>query len=395
MNKLSVKDVDLKGKRVFIRVDFNVPLDDDGNVTDTTRIDRALPTIQLAIDQGARVIVASHLGRPKGQVKPEFSLRQVVDTFSDHLGKPVQFCDECVGPKAEKAVAELNAGDVLLLENLRFHKEETANDEAFSRSLASLADVYVNNAFGTAHRAHASIEGITRFISPAVSGFLLQREIEYFNKAMTNPERPLAAILGGAKVSTKFKALEKLIDTCDIMLVGGGMAFTFLKASGYQIGDNILEEEMVDSAKAMMVKAKERGVKLYLPVDFVVADEFNENANTDVVTFQELPKGKPAPDIGPASIELFKLALRPARTIVWNGPMGVFEMAPFAKGTMAIVDAMANSDALTVVGGGDSVTAVNVSGMAEKMDFLSTGGGAFLEMMEGKLLPGIAALTDA
>ena len=394
MKKLSVRDVELKGKRVFIRVDFNVPLD-GGKVSDTTRIEMAIPTIRLAVEQGAKVIVASHLGRPKGEVKAEFSLRQVVDTFSQCLGEPVAFCDECVGPKAEKAVAELNDGEVLLLENLRFHKEESANDEGFAKQLASHADVYVNNAFGTAHRAHASIAGITRFVTPAVSGFLLEREIDYFNRAMTNPDRPLAVIFGGAKVSTKLQALDNLIDKCDIMLIGGGMAFTFLKARGFEIGDNILEEEMIENARAMMAKAKARGVKFYLPVDFVVADAFDEKANTELVTYQELPKGKPAPDIGPASVKLFKLALKPAKTIVWNGPVGVFEMTPFAKGTMAIVDALANSDALTVVGGGDSVTAVNVAGAGDKMDFLSTGGGAFLEMMEGKQLPGIASLSDA
>ncbi len=394
MNKLSIDRVDLKGKRVFIRVDFNVPLN-NGKVTDSTRIKSAIPTIKYAVDKGARVITASHLGRPKGEVKPEYSLKQVAPVFSDLLGKPVSFVEECVGEKAEKAVEALENGDVLLLENLRFHKEERGNDETFARGLASLADVYVNDAFGTAHRAHASIEGITRFISPCVAGFLLQKEIDYFNKSMTNPERPLAAIFGGAKVSTKLHALEHLVDKCDIMLIGGGMTFTFLKNMGYEIGDNILEEDMLDDAGRIMAKAISKGVKFYMPVDFVIADSIDDDVATDIVTFQELPKGKIAPDIGPATIELFKLAIKPAKTIIWNGPEGVFEKKPFAKGTMAIVHALAESDALTIIGGGDSVAAVNMAGVADKIDFMSTGGGAFLELMEGKTLPGLAALTDA
>jgi len=394
MNKLSIDQVDLKGKRVFIRVDFNVPLD-NGTVTDTTRIKSAIPTIRHACDAGAKVIVASHLGRPQGEPKPELSLRQVTGTFSDLLGRPVAVAKDCVGQAAEDAVAALNDGDVVLLENLRYHKQDKMNDPDFARSLASLADLYVNDAFGAAHRAHASTAGITKFVSPCVAGYLLKKEIGYFDKSMTSPERPVAAILGGAKVSSKLGALENLVDRCDIMLIGGAMAFTFLKSHGYSAGPNLLETNMIDEAARIMDKAKAKGVKLYLPVDFVVAESIDDNADTGVVTVQELPEDKIALDIGPASIELFKLALDPARTIIWNGPMGVFEKKPFARGTMALVEKLADSDALTVIAGGDSVAAVNMAGAADRMDFISTGGGAFLELMEGKTLPGLAALTDA
>lgn len=394
MNKLSIDKIDLKSKRVFIRVDFNVPLK-DGKVTDATRITSAMPTIKHAVAAGARVIVASHMGRPKGEPKPEYSLRQVVDTFSEILGKPVAFAEDCVGDVAEAAVAAMNDGDVLLLENLRYHAEEEKNDEAFAKKLASLADVYVNDAFGAAHRAHASIEGITRYVSPSVSGFLLKKEIDYFNRAIAEPKRPMAAILGGAKVSTKIGAFENLVDKCDIMLVGGGMAFTFLKSMGYEIGSNILEKDMIEAAGRIMKKARDKGVKFYLPVDFLVAPAIEEGAATEAVTFQELPGDKVAPDIGPATIELYRLALKPAATIVWNGPMGVFEIPEFARGTNEMIETLSGHPALTVIGGGDSVLAVNMAGAGGKMDFMSTGGGAFLEMMEGKTLPGLAALTDA
>lgn len=394
MNKLSIDQVSLEGKRVFIRVDFNVPLE-NGKVSDDTRIRKAIPTIRYAVDHGAKVIVASHLGRPKGEVKPEYSLKTVASVFSELLGAPVFFVEECIGDIARNAVDTLNDGDVLLLENLRFHKEETENDKDFAKDLASLADIYVNDAFGTAHRAHASTEGITKFIETCVAGFLMKSEIDYFNKTMTHPERPLAAIFGGAKVSTKLHALEHLVDKCDIMLIGGGMTFTFLKYMGFEVGDNILEEDMIDEAGKIMAKARSKGVRFYLPVDFVIADTIDDDAPIDHVTFQELPKGKIAPDIGLATIELFKLAIKNAKTIIWNGPEGVFEKKPFAKGTMAIVHALAESDALTVVGGGDSIKAVNMAGVADKIDFMSTGGGAFLELMEGKTLPGLAALTDA
>ncbi len=393
MNKLSVDQVELKGKRVFIRVDFNVPLE-KGWVTDVTRIDAALPTIEYAVKEGARVIVASHLGRPKGKVSPEFSLRQVAPAFSERLGRKVNFVEDCVGDKVKKAVNSLGDGDVLLLENLRFHPEEEKNGEEFARALASLCDVYVNDAFGTAHRAHASTAGITQFVDQSAAGYLLKAEIEYFNRSLSNPERPLAVVIGGAKVSTKLTVLNHLIDKCDIMVIGGAMAFTFLKAMGMEIGGNILEEEMIDNVNGVMEKAKKKGVKLYLPVDFIVAESIDSHEVTDVVTSQELPKGLVAPDIGPASAELFVLALKPARTIIWNGPMGVFENPHFATGTLAVAKAMAKSTALTIIGGGDSVKAVNKAGLSGKMSHISTGGGAFLELLEGKTLPGLSALTD-
>jgi phosphoglycerate kinase len=392
MEKLSIDEIGLKGKRVFIRVDFNVPLE-NGQVTDETRIREAIPTIKYAAEKGARVVVASHLGRPKG-VTPEFTLKQVIATFSRLLGKPVAFAEDCVGDKAESAVSALKEGEVLLLENLRFYKEEEKNDGEFSKKLARLADVYVNDAFGTAHRAHCSTEGITRFVRPAVAGFLMKKEIEYFNKSMTRPEHPLAVVLGGAKASTKLAVIEHLLDKCDIMVIGGGMAFTFLKALGLEVGKNILEADMVGKVADVMAKARQKGVKLYLPVDFVVAEKIEDGIPVELVTSQDLPADKVAPDIGPATIALFNLALKPAKTIIWNGPMGVFEKKAFSAGTMAMAHFIADSGALTVVGGGDSVTAVDEAGLAEKMSFISTGGGAFLELLEGKTLPGLAALTD-
>ncbi|MBI5814990.1 MAG: phosphoglycerate kinase [Nitrospinae bacterium] len=392
MDKLSIEDVELKGRKVFIRVDFNVPVE-NGKVTDDTRIREAVSTIKYAADKGARVIVASHLGRPKG-VTPEFTLRQTLDTFQKLLGKSVAFAEDCVGEKAESAVAALKGGDVLLLENVRYYKEEKKNDEGFSKKLAALADVYVNDAFGTAHRAHCSTEGITRFVKTSVAGFLMKKEIDYFNKSMTHPERPLAVVLGGAKASTKLPVIENLLEKCDIMIIGGGMAFTFLKALGREVGKNILEADMVDKVTEVMMKAKQKGVKFYLPVDFVTGSTIKDSAKEDVVTAQELSADKVAPDIGPATILLFAEALKPARTIIWNGPMGVFENKAFSEGTMAMARAMAESGALTVVGGGDSVTAVNEAGLANRMSFISTGGGAFLELLEGKTLPGIAALND-
>ncbi len=394
MNKLSIDQIDLAGKRVFIRVDFNVPLD-NGAVSDDTRIRAAIPTIRYAIDAGAKVIVASHLGRPKGEVKPQFSLRQIIDTVSAALGAPVAFVDDCVGEKATSAAAKLKYGEVLLLENVRFHKEETENDKDFAASLASLADVYVNDAFGTAHRAHASTEGVAHILNPAVAGFLLKKEIDYFNKTMVAPQRPLAVILGGAKVSTKLSVVGTLVDKCDILMIGGAMAFTFLKALNFDMGRNIVEEDMVEKIMGIMAKSRRRKQKLYLPVDFIVTDSIDSGVAKDVVTRQDLTKDMIAADIGPATTELFKLGLKTARTIAWNGPMGVFEKPAFAGGTIGVAEAMAKSEALTVVGGGDSVTAVNKAGLADSIDFISTGGGAFLEMMEGKTLPGIAALTDA
>jgi len=392
MNKLSVDQVDLSGKRVFIRVDFNVPFE-NGKITDDTRIVSSLPTIHHAMKAGAKVIVASHMGRPKGRPDPEFSLKPVVPLFSKLLGAPVAFAEDCVGDAALAAVNALKPGGVVLLENLRFHKEEEKNEEGFAKKLAALCDVYVNDAFGTAHRAHASTEGMTRFVKPAVSGFLMKKEIEYFNRSLADPERPLAALLGGAKVSTKLSVLENLLDKCDIMLIGGGMAFTFLKKLGHEIGGNILEPDMLDAAGRVMEKAKAKGVTFLLPEDFVVAESLDapQGRVTDV---HHLDGKTIAPDIGPATIEMFKKELGRAKTIIWNGPMGVFEKKQFAAGTMAMVEALAASPALTVVGGGDSVLAINMAGVADRIDFMSTGGGAFLELMEGKTLPGLAALTD-
>ncbi|MDH4182674.1 MAG: phosphoglycerate kinase [Nitrospinota bacterium] len=394
MKKVVIDQLDLKGKRVFIRVDFNVPLE-GGKVADTTRIEQALPTIRHAVYNDAKVIVASHMGRPKGGPDPKASMRQTLDVFKTMLGRPVAFAEDCVGEKAEAAVAALQDGQILLLENLRFHKEEEKNDAEFSQKLAKLADVYVNDAFGTAHRAHCSTVGMTKFVKTCAAGFLMQKEIEYFTKALTNPSRPLAAILGGAKVSSKIYALENLVEKCDIMIIGGGMAFTFLKARGLEIGDNILEPDMIEGAKKVLDKARQRGVKFYMPVDFVVSDNMEEAVKTSLVTFHDLPKGKIAPDIGPASVSLFDTALKGAATIVWNGPMGVFEKKAFAAGTMGLIETLKKSKALTVVGGGDSALAVNMAGAAGDMDFISTGGGAFLELLEGKTLPGLAALPDA
>lgn len=393
MNKLSLDQVNLSGKRVFIRVDFNVPFE-NGHITDDTRIVSSLPTIRHAMKAGAKVIVASHMGRPKGKPDPQFSLKPVVPLFSKLLGAPVAFAEDCVGETALAAVNTLAPGGVVLLENLRFHKEEEKNDEGFAKKLAELCDVYVNDAFGSAHRAHASTEGMTRFVKPAVSGFLMKKEIEYFNRSLADPQRPLAALLGGAKVSTKLSVLENLLDKCDIMLIGGGMAFTFLKKLGHEIGGNILEPDMLDAAGRIMEKAKAKGVTFLLPEDFVVAESLDA-AQGRVTDVHHLDGKTIAPDIGPATIEMFKKELGRAKTIIWNGPMGVFEKKQFSAGTMAMVEALAASPALTVVGGGDSVLAINMAGAADRIDFMSTGGGAFLELMEGKTLPGLAALTDA
>ncbi|HEX8949321.1 MAG TPA: phosphoglycerate kinase [Dissulfurispiraceae bacterium] len=393
LGKLTIEDIPIKGKRVFVRVDFNVPLDDNLVITDDSRIRSTLPTINYAIDEGAKVVLASHLGRPKGKVEPRFSLAPVVKRLQRLLNKEVLFAPDCVGPQAETLVAKMKEGDVLLLENLRFHPEEEKNDEAFARALAKLADYYVNDAFGAAHRAHASTVGIAKFL-PAAAGFLMKKEIEYLKGMVENPVRPFVAILGGAKVSGKIGVLENLADKVDKVIVGGGMAYTFIKAMGYEIGDSLVESEMMDLAQSIMAKLKANNVKFYLPVDSVIAQSLEHGAETKIVTTQEIRKGWRALDIGPASLKLFSEAIQDAKTIIWNGPMGVFEIDAFSRGTFAVARAIADAYALTIVGGGDTDYAVHRAGVSDAITFISTGGGASLQLLEGKDLPGISALTD-
>jgi phosphoglycerate kinase len=393
MAKATVRDIDVKGKRVLVRVDFNVPLDAERNITDDTRIRAALPTIKYLLERGARVILASHLGRPKGQRKEEFSLAPVARRLEELLGQPVSKLDDCVGPQVEAGVRAMKDGDVILLENLRFYKEEEANDEGFAKALASLADTYVNDAFGAAHRAHASTAGVAEFV-PGVAGFLMEKEIEVMGKALSVPERPFVAILGGAKVKDKVGVISNLIEKVDSLIVGGGMAYTFLKAQGLEIGKSIVDEEKLDLAKELMEKAKAKGVKFLLPVDVIVADKFAEDADIKVVDVNEIPSDWQALDIGPKTREAFAREIADAKTVVWNGPMGVFEMKPFAEGTRRIAKALADSRAVTIVGGGDSAAAISEMGFADKMTHVSTGGGASLEFLEGKVLPGVAALKD-
>jgi len=393
-NKLSIADLDLKGKRVFIRVDFNVPLDEKQNVTDDTRIVAALPTINKAREMGAKVILASHLGRPKGQVNPKYSLKPVAERLQAIINLPVAFAPDCIGSEVEKMVGDMKDGDILLLENLRFHKEEEKNNEEFSKSLARLCDVYINDAFGTAHRAHSSTAGITNYVSTSAAGYLLKKEVDYLKGAVENPVRPFVAIIGGAKVSGKIAVLENLADKVDKVIVGGGMANTFFKAMGYEVGGSLCEDEMLQTANNIIAKFKQNNVKFYLPVDCVIAQEADEKAITKIVPLQEVPAGWKILDIGPASSRLFQEALTDAKTIVWNGPMGLFEMDPFSRGTFALAQAVANTHGLTIIGGGDSVLAVNRAGVAQDVSFISTGGGASLELLEGKNLPGVAALTN-
>lgn len=389
MNKKTVCDVNVRDKRVLVRVDFNVPLA-EGKVTDDTRIRAALPTIRYLIDQGARVILMSHLGRPKGQVKEELRLAPVAARLSELLGQPVLTADDCVGPQVQAKVEGLKPGQVLLLENTRFHEEETKNDPEFARELASLGDVFVNDAFGAVHRAHASTEGIAHYL-PAVAGFLLEKEITFLGKALESPERPFAAILGGAKISDKIGVIENLLGKVDVLLIGGGMANTFFKAQGYEVGESLVEDESLDTARDMLARA---GGKLVLPVDAVVADAFSADAQSKVVEVNAVPAGWRILDIGPKTVDLFKEKLAGAKTVVWNGPMGVFEFPRFATGTVEIAKAVADLEAMTIIGGGDSVAAVEQAGLADKMSHISTGGGASLEFLEGKVLPGIAALAD-
>ena len=393
-HKQTIEDLDLRGKRVFIRADFNVPLDENHTITDDTRIRSTLPTINRAIDEGARVILASHLGRPADQQDKRLSLAPVAKRLQRFLKKDVRFVPDCIGPEVETAVAQMRDGDVVLLENLRFHHEEEANDEAFAQALARLADVYVNDAFGAVHRSHASITGIPKFVKAAAAGFLLNKEIEYLEGAVANPTRPFVAVLGGAKVSGKLGVINNLQKKVDKVIIGGGMAFTFLKAYGLEVGTSLVEENMLDVALKMHEFARGSGVKFYLPVDCVVATSKDPGAETKIVPVQEIPKGWIALDIGPASVRLFTEALANAKTILWNGPMGVFEMDAYSRGTFAVAHAVANAYALTIVGGGDTALAVHRAGESENISFISTGGGAALQLLEGKPLPGLVALPN-
>jgi phosphoglycerate kinase len=389
MNKKTVKDIDLKGKRVFMRVDFNVPMA-DGKVTDDKRIKASLPTIQYVLDQGASLLLASHLGRPKGGPAPEFSLRAASEVLASLLGVPVKMAPAAVGPEVEAMAKDLKPGEVILLENTRFHKGEEKNDLELAKQMAALADVYVNDAFGSAHRAHSSTEGIARYL-PAVSGFLMEQELEYLGRAVADPEHPYIAILGGAKISDKIMVVETLLSKADKLIIGGGMANTFLAAQGINMQDSLVEEASFETAKTLMAKW---GEKIILPVDAVIADKFDADANSQVVDVDQIPAGWRMLDVGPKTLELYQRELRGAKLIVWNGPVGVFEMPKFAEGTFALARMLADSGATTVIGGGDSASAVKKAGLAKQMTHVSTGGGASLEFLEGKELPGVAALMD-
>lgn len=395
LNKKTVDDLHVKGKNVLVRCDFNVPLK-DGVITDENRITAALPTIKKLMNDGGRVILCSHMGKPKGVVKKELSLKPVAERLSVLLGKEVKFAadDTVVGENAKKAAAEMKDGDVILLENTRFRAEETKNEDNFSKELASLADIYVDDAFGSSHRAHCSTEGVTKFVKESAVGYLMEKEIEYLGNAVNNPVRPFAAILGGAKVKDKINVINNLLEKVDILIIGGGMAYTFLKAKGYEIGKSLLDEENIEFAKEMMKKAEEKKVQFLLPVDTVIVKEFDNDAESKIVDSDAIPAEWEGVDIGPKTRELFAQALKNAKTVVWNGPMGVFEMPNFAKGTVAVAQALADLDATTIIGGGDSAAAVNQLGFGSKMSHISTGGGASLEFLEGKELPGVAAVDD-
>jgi len=392
MAKKTVQDIEPTGKRVLVRVDFNVPIV-EGKISDNTRLVASLPTIRYLTDKGAKVILCSHLGRPDGQVNPKYSLKPVAAALADLLGRPVAFANECIGPEAEAAVAKLQPGEILLLENLRFHAEEEKNDPEFSKKLASLADIYVNDAFGTAHRAHASTVGVTKFL-PSAAGFLMGKELDFLGGALDNPKRPFVAILGGAKVVDKIPVIEHLLTKVDILLLGGGMAYTFLAAEGMEVGKSLLDKERIPLAKELLARAKSSNVTLALPLDIVVTPELKEEAPRKVVDRSEIPADWMGADIGPDTVRLFSSYICKAKTVVWNGPMGVFEIPPLAAGTLGIARAMADSHATTIVGGGDSAAAVQQMGLAERMTHISTGGGASLEFLEGKVLPGVAALQD-
>jgi len=397
MNKLTINDIDLKNKKVLVRVDFNVPLDDNLNITDDIRITSSLPTIKKIISDGGMAILMSHLGRPKGKPNPKYSLKPAALRLSQLLGKEVKLAPDCIGNEVKAMVNAMKPGDVILLENLRFHEEEEKNNPEFAKQLADLGDVYVNDAFGSAHRAHASTEGLTKFISVSVAGYLMQKELDYLGGAIDNPKRPYLAILGGAKISGKIDVILNLFTKVDSMIIGGGMAYTFYKAEGKEIGTSLLEAEKIDIAKQVLEKAKTSKMKLIFPVDVVVAKEFNNDSPSEVVSIDKMPSDKMGLDIGPESIKLFREEILKSKTIVWNGPMGVFEMDNFAKGTDAVAEALVEATgkgAITVIGGGDSAAAIAKAGLADKVSHVSTGGGASLEFLEGKILPGVAALTD-
>ncbi len=394
LTKQTIDQLDLRNKRVIIRVDFNVPLDDVSQITDDSRIRAALPTINHVIDEGGSVVLCSHLGRPKGKVCPELSLAPVAKRLQRLMGKPVLFANDCIGPDVQSLVSQMKVGDVLLLENLRFHPGEEANDEAFASQLASLGNVYINEAFGTAHRSHASTIGIPKFVKIAAAGYLMKREVESLEGAVENPTRPFVAILGGAKVSGKIGVIENLGKRVDKVIIGGGMAYTFIKAMGMGIGNSLVEDDMLDFAKGIQEHAMSRGVKFYLPVDCVVTESPDSETATKIVPMQEIPDGWYGMDIGPASVKLFSEAVQNAKTILWNGPMGVFERDAFSRGTFALAHAVANAYAKTIVGGGDTALAVHRAGESESMSFISTGGGAALQLLEGKHMPGLAALPD-
>ena len=397
MKKLSINDLNLKDKKVLVRVDFNVPLDENLNVTDDIRIVSSLPTIKKIISDGGKAILMSHLGRPKGKVNPKYSLKPAAEKLAELLGKNVILAPDCIGEEVKKIVNSMKPGDVVLLENLRFHQEEEKNDAGFAKQLSELGDIYINDAFGSAHRAHASTEGVTKYINQCAAGYLMQKELEYLGGAVSFPKKPYCAILGGAKISGKIDVINNLLDKVDTMLIGGGMAFTFFKAQGKEIGKSLLEEEKLELAKELLNKVKGMNVRFLLPIDVVVADEFKNDSPSETVSIDNVASAKMGLDIGPETIKLFKDEIIKSKTIVWNGPMGVFEMPNFAKGTFEIAEALAEATAngaITVVGGGDSSAAISKAGLEDKVSHVSTGGGASLEFLEGKILPGVAALTD-
>ena len=393
MNKKTIKDISVKSKRCLVRVDFNVPLK-DGQITDENRIMGALPTIKYLMEEGAKIILCSHLGRPKGEFKKEYSLQPVATRLNELLDNKVTFANDIIGEDAKSKVANLKDGEIVLLENLRFHNEETKNDPEFCKKLAQYADVYVNDAFGTAHRAHASTAGVAEYIDVSVAGFLIGKEIEFMGGALNNPQRPFVAILGGAKVSDKIGVINNLLDKVDTLIIGGAMAYTFLVAKGYTIGDSLCEYDKVELSKELMLKAKEKGIDFLIPIDNIIADAFSNDANTKIVSNANIDKGWQALDIGPVTQDLFANTVKDAKTVIWNGPMGVFEMPNFAKGTKAIAAALAETNAITIIGGGDSAAAVAQLGYADKMSHISTGGGASLEFLEGLILPGVDCLDN-